>query len=62
LALYNSTFALDTTAYLERTLPAPTDGYGEGVDNNGHYVPVVSSNTNGLILDAALYSLQNCSN
>ena len=57
LALYNSTFARDTVAYLEKTLPVPSNGYAEGADNSGHYVNVVSSNTNGLILDAALYAI-----
>ena len=58
LALYNSTYARDTLVYLEKTLPAPTHGYDEGADNNGNVVPSFSSNTNGLILDAALYAIQ----
>jgi len=59
LALYNSTFARNMVVYLEQTLPNPTSGYPEGADNNGGVVSSVGSNTNGLILDAALYAIQN---
>ena len=59
LALYNSTYARDTVVYLEKTLPISTHGYCEGADNKGHSITSTSSNTNGLILDAALYAIQN---
>ena len=59
LALYNTTYALDMVAYLEQWLPTPTNGYSDGADNSGTLVPSVGSNTNSLILDAALYALQN---
>jgi len=59
LALYNTTYALDMVAYLEQWLPTPTGGYSDGADNSGTLVPSVGSNTNSLILDAALYALQN---
>jgi hypothetical protein len=60
LALYNTTFAKNTCIYLEQTLPDPSSGYGEGADfdadpNNVNQVSQLSSNTNGLILDAAWY-------
>jgi hypothetical protein len=58
LALYNSTYARDTAVFLESHLPSPTNGYYEGADNSGNYVRSDSSNTNGLILDAALYATQ----
>ena len=58
LALYNSTYAQNTVIYLEKALPAPTHGYSEGADNNGHLVSSKSTNTNGLIMEAALYAIQ----
>jgi len=59
LALYNTTFARNMVVYLEQSLPDPTNGYSDGADNSGNLVSSVGSNTNGLILDAALYAIQN---
>ena len=59
LSLYNTTFAKATVIYLEQTLPDPGQGYGDGADNDGNVVSGTGSNTNGLILDAALYYIQN---
>jgi hypothetical protein len=59
LALYNTTFARNMVVYLEQNLPDPTNGYSDGADNSGNQVSQVGSNTNGLILDAALYAIQN---
>jgi hypothetical protein len=59
LSLYNTMFARNTVIYLEQRLPDPSGGYAEGADNSGNVVSMVGSNTNGLILDAALYYIQN---
>ncbi len=59
LALYNTTFARNMVVYLEQSLPTPTNGYSDGADNSGNPVSQVGSNTNGLILDAATYAIQN---
>jgi hypothetical protein len=64
LALYNTTFARNMVIYLEQSLPYPTSGYSDGADYNidgnmRNLVSGVGSNTNGLILDAALYAIQN---
>jgi hypothetical protein len=59
LALYNTTFARNMVVYLEQSLPTPTNGYSDGADNSGNLVSQVGSNANGLILDAALYAIQN---
>jgi hypothetical protein len=59
LALYNTSFARSMAVYLEECLPTPTNGYSDGVDNYGNAVKDVGSNTNGLILDAAQYYIQN---
>jgi hypothetical protein len=45
--------------YLEKTLPDPASGYADGADNSGNFLASTGSNTNGLILDAALYAIQN---
>ena len=59
LALYNTTYARNMVVYLEQLLPDPTKGYSLGADNNGNLVSSVGSDTNSLILDAALYAIQN---
>ena len=59
LAIYNTTYAKNMSVYLENTLPEPSIGYCEGVDESGHTLERVGSNTNSLILDAALYAIQN---
>ena len=59
LAYENTTFARNNVIYLERILPDPTNGYTDGADNSGNIISSVGSNTNGLILDAALYAIQN---
>jgi len=61
LALYNSSYAQDTIVYLEKILPNPTNGYSDGSDTAGRVVPGFGSNTNGMILDAALYALKTSS-
>jgi hypothetical protein len=59
LAIYNTTFATNMAVYLENALPDPVHGYCEGVDESGTLLTGVGSNTNSLILDAALYAIQN---
>ena len=59
LALYNTTYARNILIYLEQTLPEPTNGYYDGADNSGNLVQDLGSNTNSLILDAALYAIEN---
>lgn len=64
LSLYNTTFARDMSIYLERILPDPANGYSAGADynansNNANLVASVDSNTNGLIISAARYAIQN---
>jgi hypothetical protein len=59
LALYNTTYARNMLIYLEQNLPDPTSGYADGASNYGELISAVGSNTNGLILDAALYAIQN---
>ena len=64
LALYNTSFARNMTVYLEKSLPEPSSGYSDGADYTEQIdgrilVSQVGSNTNGLILEAASYFIQN---
>ncbi len=59
LALYNTTFSRDLCVNLERHNSEPIFGFRVGVDEQGHQLDGFSSLTNGLILGAALYSVQN---
>ncbi len=59
LALYNTTFSYNMVVYLERNLPDPVHGYSEGIDESGIQLTSVGINTNGLIIGAARYALQN---
>ena len=59
LALYNTTYARNMIIYLEQNLPLPVIGYADGANNSGFAISGIGSNTNQLILDAALYALQN---
>jgi hypothetical protein len=59
LALYNTTYARNMVVNLEGALPSPKKGYCEGADISGIGVEGLGTNTNGLILDAALFAVQN---
>jgi hypothetical protein len=61
LAIYNSTYSLNMSIYLEQTLPDPSRGYGEGVDESGMQLSGSGLNTNGMILGAANYAIKNSS-
>jgi hypothetical protein len=58
LALYNTTFAHRMCTYIEEQTPTPTTGYYGGVFNSGGANGEIDSNSNGLIIEAALYALQ----
>ncbi len=60
LALYNTTFAQNIVVYLQNMIPNPSsNGYSDGANSSGQCIPGTGCNTNGLILDAALYAIQN---
>jgi hypothetical protein len=63
LALYNTTFARNMAIYLEQNLPDSTSGYYAGADyntpGNVNLVLSIDSNSNGMILDAARYAINN---
>jgi hypothetical protein len=64
LALYNTTYTQDLSAYLDSVLPSPQAiGYYDGSthttsENNGRIILQIGCNTNGLIITAARYALQ----
>ena len=62
LALYNNTYARNIVIFIEKNTPDPSEGYSNGVDDSGHALPGLGDNTNELIVDAALYALNNGSN
>lgn len=64
LALYNTTYAYNLTVYLEKCLPLPTIGWSDGADytielEKRTIISSVGSNTNGMILSASRYFMQN---
>ena len=59
LALYNSTFARNMVVFLEKQLPTPTAGYYTGYSYSDGADTAIDPNTNGLIIQAALYAIQN---
>ena len=60
LAIFNTTYARNTTIFLEQNLSPSENGYYEGATDTPtpELALTLGSNTNGLILDAALYALQ----
>jgi hypothetical protein len=59
LAIYNTSYAYSMNVHLEKALPAPTHGFSEGVTEDNRQLAGTGSNTNGLILSAAKYAIQN---
>jgi hypothetical protein len=58
-AIYNTTYARDMAVFLEQSLPDPSRGYCEGVDESGAVLTGIGLHTNGLIIGAAKYGIQN---
>jgi hypothetical protein len=59
LALYNTPFSRNLCVYLERNNLEPNSGFLVGVDEQGNPLNGFSSQTNGLILGAALHASTN---
>jgi hypothetical protein len=58
LSLYNSTFAKNMVSLLEEELPSSQAGYYSGWGYLDGTDPDLGSNSNGLIIEAALYAIQ----
>jgi hypothetical protein len=61
LAIYNTTFARNMVMYIEDKMENPSNGYSNGVDEIGTLLGATGLHTNGLILSAARYAIQNSS-
>ena len=59
LAMNNTAFSRSMCIYLEHNNSEPKAGFFDGVDEHGEVLNGVGSPTNGLILGAALYAMQN---
>lgn len=59
LAIYNTTFARNMVMYIEDKMENPSNGYSNGVDEVGTLLGATGLHTNGLILSAARYAIQN---
>jgi hypothetical protein len=59
LALYNTTYAKNMVMYIEDKMENPSNGYSNGVNEIGTLLGATGLHTNGLILSAARYAIQN---
>ncbi len=59
LAMYDTSFTESMVSYVESVLPNPSSGYSDGVDENGRVDTAVIDKTNGMIIEAALYAIDN---
>lgn len=59
LAVYNTTFARNMVMHIEDKMENPSNGYSNGIDEIGTVLGATGLHTNGLILSAARYAIQN---
>lgn len=59
LAMHNTAFTKNMASYVESKLPNPTSGYSDGIDENGRVNTADIDKTNGMIIEAALYAINN---
>lgn len=59
LALNSTDFTRNMVSFVSSRLPSPTYGYQDGVDDNGRIVTTTTDKTNGLIIEAARYAINN---
>jgi hypothetical protein len=57
--IFNTAYTNTLVDYILSALPASSNGYQEGVDENGRVVNVIIDRTNGIILSAARYAIEN---
>ncbi len=57
-AIYETEYAREMVEYLRSLLQEPGDGYMDGVDEDGRIVRTVIDKTNGLIIGAARYAME----
>jgi hypothetical protein len=59
LAMHDTAFTENMVSYVESKLPTPSNGYSDGVDENGRIDTSDIDKTNGMIIEAALYAINN---
>ena len=62
LAIHNTAFTQNMASYIASKLPTPTNGYSDGIDENGRVDTATIDKTNGMIIEAALYAINNLPN
>jgi len=59
LAMHDTAFTENMASYIESKLPTPSSGYSDGVDENGRVATSDIDKTNGMIIQAASYAINN---
>jgi hypothetical protein len=59
LAMYDTTYTENMVSSIASKLPTPSDGYSDGVDDYGRVDTTTIDKTNGMIIAAALYAIDN---
>ena len=59
LAIHNSAFTKNMASYIESKLPNPNSGYSDGIDENARIDTATIDKTNGMIIEAASYAINN---
>jgi len=59
LAMHDTSFTESMVSNVESKLPAPTSGYADGIDESGRVDTSDIDKTNGMIIGAALYAINN---
>ena len=57
LAMFNTSYTENMVSSVESKLPSPTNGYCDGIDENGRVVTTVIDKTNSMIIQAAEYAI-----
>jgi hypothetical protein len=59
LAVYNTGFAKNMVEYILSKIPQPAGGFIDGIDENGRLVSTTVDKTNGMLVSAARYAIEN---
>jgi hypothetical protein len=59
LAISDTAFTENMVSFIESKLPTPSSGYSDGVDENGRVATSDIDKTNGMIIEAAHYAINN---
>jgi hypothetical protein len=58
-AIFNTKYTSNMVEYIQGKLPASSSGFQEGIAEDGRVVNVIIDRTNGLIISAARYAIEN---